>query len=140
MAGLNVVKNVLDCLKLKYVLTERVFWSNVKSYTGTRRHTCKQGVKGVSSVAERNYWKWKLCLTLSIGDKTNRGSQGTADGTSLLRVRGGVVSVIAPESKGSFLPLLSIRVFRGAPYLGTQDLCSLSSGSPTHPFSLSLFS
>lgn len=76
MAGLNVVKNVLDCLKLKYVLTERVFWSNVKSYTGTRRHTCKQGGKGVSSVAERNYWKWKLCLTLSIGDKTNTRQPG----------------------------------------------------------------
>lgn len=62
MAGLNVVKNVLYCLKLKYVVTERVFWSNVKSYTGTCRHT-RNGCWKVSLLQLSTTWKW-FCSTL----------------------------------------------------------------------------
>lgn len=48
MASLNVVKTILDCLKLKYLVRQRLFWSNGRSYTGICRHTCNESFKGVS--------------------------------------------------------------------------------------------
>lgn len=121
-------------------MTERVFWSNVKSYTGTCRHTCsgcwKVSLLQLSMTVGNGSFVWLCPLVM----RPTWGSQGTAGDTSLPRVRGEVVPVIAPENNGSILPLLSIRVFAGAPHLGTQDLCSLLRGSPTHlSLSLSIF-
>lgn len=140
MAGLNVVKNVLDCLKPKYVVTDRVFWSNVKSYSGTCRPTSNESWKlsllQLSMTVGKESFVW-LCPLVT---RPTQGSRGAADGTRLPRVGHEVVSVIALENNGFFLPLLSSRVCTGAPYLRTQNLCSLQLFYHTSSLSLSIFS